>query len=134
MGIKDGKPIRQDLATDFVNCKVIFKYTDFYKTTTYITFPVDDYNKYKDHFHPLDMGLIADIKSVYTEFDEINNLIDYIGTASRIVSIDGFRIKKLSFYEDGCKCTNCKEFYPMAVPNQPDNTLICYSCRDNPWR
>lgn len=35
---------------------------------------------------------------------------------------------------DGCKCKVCKEFYDMAVPNQPDNTLICYSCRQNPMR
>lgn len=134
VGFNNNKPSRQDTATEFVTCKVIFKYTDFYKTTMYIVFPTDDYSKYKGYFHPFDIGLISDVKSVYNEFEEISNLIDYIGAATRIVGINDIRIKKLSFYEDGCKCVNCKEFYPMAVPNQPNNTLICYSCRDNPWR
>lgn len=36
---------------------------------------------------------------------------------------------------DGCNCKVCKEFYDMAVPNQPDGkTLICWSCRQNPMR
>lgn len=35
---------------------------------------------------------------------------------------------------DGCSCKVCREFYDMAVPNQPDGTLICYSCRQNPMR
>lgn len=30
---------------------------------------------------------------------------------------------------DGETCTKCKEFFPFAEPNQPDDTLICYSCR-----
>lgn len=32
-------------------------------------------------------------------------------------------------YENGCFCTQCGELYPQAEPNQPDGTLICYSCR-----
>ena len=36
--------------------------------------------------------------------------------------------------EAGCKCARCKEFIQYAEPNQPDGTLICYSCRQNPWR
>lgn len=35
---------------------------------------------------------------------------------------------------DGCFCKVCKEFYNMAVPNQSDNTLLCWSCRQNPMR
>lgn len=31
--------------------------------------------------------------------------------------------------EDGCACKKCKNFFPMAVANQEDGTLICYSCR-----
>lgn len=31
---------------------------------------------------------------------------------------------------DGCFCTKCNNFYPMAQPNQSDGTLICYSCRN----
>ncbi len=31
--------------------------------------------------------------------------------------------------KDGCICTKCGEMYPYAEPNQPDGTMICYSCR-----
>lgn len=36
--------------------------------------------------------------------------------------------------EDGCKCKCCHEFKYMASPNQPDGTLICFSCRQDPYR
>lgn len=29
----------------------------------------------------------------------------------------------------GMACKKCKEFYSYAEANQPDGTLICYSCR-----
>lgn len=32
-------------------------------------------------------------------------------------------------YENGCSCVKCGELYPQSEPNQPDGTLICYSCR-----
>lgn len=31
--------------------------------------------------------------------------------------------------KDGCICKKCGEMYPYAEPNQPDGTMICYSCR-----
>lgn len=30
--------------------------------------------------------------------------------------------------KDGEFCVKCKEFYPFAEPNQPNNKMICYSC------
>lgn len=35
---------------------------------------------------------------------------------------------------DGLLCSNCKQFYDFAEPNQPDGSLICYACRTNPYR
>ncbi len=35
---------------------------------------------------------------------------------------------------DGMFCEHCKLFIPWAQSNQPDGTLLCYSCRANPWR
>jgi len=29
----------------------------------------------------------------------------------------------------GHNCKDCGEFYPYAIANQLDGTLICYSCR-----
>jgi len=134
VGFHNNKPSQQNVATDFINCKVIFKYTDFYKTAMYIVFPTEDITKYSNYFYAFDIGLITDVKMVYSDFEEISNIIDYIGMPTRVIGISDFKINKPTFYEDGCKCVKCKEFYPMAVPNQPNNTLICYSCRENPWR
>lgn len=33
---------------------------------------------------------------------------------------------------DGFPCKRCTTFYPQALPNQKDGTLICWSCR-NRW-
>lgn len=31
---------------------------------------------------------------------------------------------------DGFPCRKCTNFFPYAVPNRPDGTLLCWSCRD----
>lgn len=31
---------------------------------------------------------------------------------------------------DGFPCKRCTNFYPQALPNQKDGTLICWSCRN----
>lgn len=36
-------------------------------------------------------------------------------------------------YPDGMFCRKCRSFYKYAEPNQPDGTLLCYSCRNNPY-
>ena len=37
--------------------------------------------------------------------------------------------------QEGLRCRICNEMYPWAQPNQPDGkTLICFGCRQNPWR
>jgi hypothetical protein len=33
-------------------------------------------------------------------------------------------------HSEGMNCEKCNEFYPYAVPNQKNGTLICYSCRN----
>lgn len=38
-------------------------------------------------------------------------------------------LKEKKKSSDGETCTKCKEFFPFAEPNQPNDTLICYSCR-----
>ena len=34
---------------------------------------------------------------------------------------------------DGMFCCVCHEFISMGAPNQPDKTLICWNCRQNPY-
>lgn len=61
------------------------------------------------------------------------NYSKYVGNYVRWLNAD--RIKEIiSRGPDGCYCSVCKEFYNMAVPNQEDGTLKCYSCRQNPMR
>lgn len=43
-------------------------------------------------------------------------------------------IYKVNSIMDGCFCCRCREFYYQAEPNQLDGTLICWSCRDDPYR
>lgn len=43
-------------------------------------------------------------------------------------------IYKIISYTDGCFCARCKDFYYQAAPNQPNGTLICWACRNNPYR
>lgn len=31
---------------------------------------------------------------------------------------------------NGCSCARCKEFNEYAEPNQPNNTFVCYACRE----
>ena len=42
---------------------------------------------------------------------------------------DAIELCEKATKSDGCSCVKCLEFYPMAVSNQEDGTLICDSCR-----
>lgn len=43
-------------------------------------------------------------------------------------------IYTIKYIMDGLNCCKCLEFFPMSKPNQEDATLICWQCRDNPFR
>jgi hypothetical protein len=72
------------------------------------------------------------------------NLIDAF--RCRKLSIDARFIDEQTIYitenmvisvskQDGISCSRCKDFFRMAAPNQPDGkTMICWGCRDNPYR
>lgn len=36
-------------------------------------------------------------------------------------------------FPDGMYCKQCNSFYDFADSNQSDGSLICYSCRENPF-
>lgn len=36
-------------------------------------------------------------------------------------------------FPDGMFCRKCQIWYQYAEPNQADGTLLCYSCRSNPF-
>lgn len=43
-------------------------------------------------------------------------------------------IFKINTVLDGLFCACCNDFFAMAAPNQEDGSLICFSCRSNPYR
>lgn len=48
-----------------------------------------------------------------------------------------YRVKRMReiVKQDGEFCKFCGNFFGMAVPNQADGTLVCWSCRaSNKWR
>jgi hypothetical protein len=51
-----------------------------------------------------------------------------------MIYVQGNMIAAVHETMDGLACTVCKEFYQYAASNQKDGTLICYSCRQNPYR
>jgi hypothetical protein len=56
----------------------------------------------------------------------------YIGCYIVAVGFDS--ISNIIVRTDGTHCAHCSKFYQYAVANQSDGTLICYSCRENPYR
>lgn len=56
--------------------------------------------------------------------------LDLLGLLERL---DLFMQSRKKSSQDGMKCKHCNDFYSFAEPNQDDGTLICYSCRQNPY-
>lgn len=60
----------------------------------------------------------------------ISNLLDVKNVNVYLVSIHSLNIKKQkTIKSNGYSCMECKEFYPYAESNMPDDKLLCYSCR-----
>lgn len=57
--------------------------------------------------------------------------VDLCSLADRIEQWLEARRKRL--HPDGMVCKGCKTFYEFAEPNQDDGSMICYSCRYNPY-
>lgn len=58
--------------------------------------------------------------------------IDLLSLADRIeLWLENRRKRR---HPDGMLCQKCKLFYEFAEPNQDDGSMICYSCRKNPYR
>jgi NAD-dependent SIR2 family protein deacetylase len=52
----------------------------------------------------------------------------------KIIYIQESMIYKIHAVLDEMHCSNCGEFFQMATPNQSNGTLLCWSCRENPYR
>lgn len=57
--------------------------------------------------------------------------IDLVSLLDRLeLYVHNVKYKK---FPDGMFCRKCQSFYKYAEPNRPDGTLLCYSCRNNPY-
>jgi len=93
----------------------------------------------------LDEDLIHHALDCSDRYSRIINVESYLGETVRygmvkdlqkyMIGATGSVAKKTLAYPNGLNCSGCGERFPMAEPNQPDgSTLICYCCRQNPWR
>ena len=65
---------------------------------------------------------------VVREGDFNLNLMDLLDRLE--VFVDNVRVRRSP---DGMYCKRCQSFYQFAESNQEDGTLLCYSCRQNPF-
>jgi hypothetical protein len=57
--------------------------------------------------------------------------LDLIDLLDRLESfLENKRARK---FPDGMFCRKCRIFYEFAESNQSDGTLLCYTCRQNPY-
>lgn len=69
-----------------------------------------------------------------TQLNEYNVDKKFLNKNGYIVTVNEIsKIKKASCGSDGMFCLKCKQFYQFSEPNQLDGTMICYSCRSNPY-
>lgn len=57
---------------------------------------------------------------------DLLNLLDKLDTY-----VENIRRRK---GKDGMFCCKCGQFYDFAEANQEDGSMICYSCRQNPYK
>jgi hypothetical protein len=58
----------------------------------------------------------------------------YKGKKGMAVQMDKIFKVKTPNNRDGVFCVKCGRFYDYAEPNQEDGTMICFSCRSNPYQ
>jgi len=64
------------------------------------------------------------------EFESLfTNDAEEVNLFGKCISSIFRKSKNVSVY-DGCTCKVCNVFYPYAISNQDDGSLICWSCRN----
>jgi hypothetical protein len=120
---------------DRVDCRVktatiVSPYRNYDEVKTFEIVAKDDhgYYLYVPHYYALKGTIVADVyccKRLGIDKRFLNE---------NIIHIQENMIANIRSRLDGMVCSICKEFYPFASGNQKDGTLICYSCRQNPYR
>jgi hypothetical protein len=119
---------------DRIDCRVksatiVSPYNSYDEIKTFEIIATDDngYYLYVPHYYYLKGTGIADsyrCKTLKIDSKFLNENMVYI--KENLVAAVQTKL-------DGMFCKICKEFYPYSEPNQRDGSLICFSCRGNPY-
>ena len=104
---------------------------------------------YTDSDSQVDLEIVARDSSGYflyvPDYIYLNNTVIISNTEIRLLKINPkFLGSKMLYIEtslvgkvrkilDGMTCVSCHQFYDYAEPNQPNGTLLCFSCRTYPY-
>lgn len=120
---------------DRVNCRIksssiISPYRNYDEIKTFEVVAVDNNGcwLYIPHYYQLKETVIADKYRCKTL--QINNKF----LNENIVFIQENMISSIKNVLEGQYCVFCGEFYAYAEGNQPDGALICFCCKQNPYR
>lgn len=119
---------------DTISCRlrsanIVGPYRSYDEIKTFVIVAVDEqgYYLYVPHYIYINDCVVADFyrcKALGIDSKYINENIVYI-LENMIASVE----RK----QDGLQCKICREFFPYSVANQADGSLVCYSCRQNPY-
>ena len=120
---------------DRVDCRIkdaaiVSSYKEYDEVRTFEIVSVDKHGYYL--FVP---SYVYIKKSVTADVYQCKHLgIDNRFIDEQIVYIQENQVYRVSAVLDGMSCIVCQEFFFMAEPNQENGSLVCYSCRKNPYR
>lgn len=120
---------------DRINCRIkqdiiVGPYQDHDEICTFEIVAADDHGYYL--FVPQQRHIKGSFRLDNSQSRKIPIDRKFIG--SGIIYIAESLVYQIKSKLDGMPCVKCKDFFFMAEANQPDGTLICYSCRLNPYR
>lgn len=112
------------------SCLIVSPYRSYDEIKSFVIVAKDEHGYYLfvPHYFLLKNSFVLDkykLKTLGIEKKYLDEEIVYI-QENMIASIESTR--------NGMTCRICKEHFPYAVANQEDGTLICFSCRQNPYR
>lgn len=118
---------------DRIDCRVkeatiVSPYKEYDELITFEIVAVDKYGYYL---------FVPTYRSIHKSFKADKYQCKSLGIDKRfldenVVYIRQNLVARISFILDGMRCTECNEFFPMAEPNQEDDTMVCWACRNYP--
>lgn len=120
---------------DIINCRIksseivdCFASYDEIQSFSVVAKDDDGFYLYIPHYYLLKDCSIADIyRCRRLGIDK-----KYLGESIAYISEN--MIASIVSEQDGMNCSICGDFYQYAAHNQPNGTLICFTCRQNPYR